>query len=97
MICLLTVSVPITVITPSAPTNVDASDMLVGKVRVSWVAVTDATHYQVYLANSLIGTKIPISGCQNENYYLDSDVTPGTTYWYWGKTATSDSGGNASE
>ena len=66
----LTVSVPITIITPSAPTNVDASDTLVGKVHITWDTVIGATHYKVYRDEDFFGsTRIPI--------YCRKDVVTG--------------------
>ena len=93
----LTVSLPISVITPSAPTSVDASDTLVGQVQVSWDSVSAATHYQVYRAISPFSTITPISGWQSGTTYDDTTVLPGVTYYYWVKAATSDSGVNASD
>ncbi len=91
------VSFPIAEMKPSPPTGVYASDFYELEIGISWNLVSGATHYQVYRANSLIGTKTPISGWNTENYYLDSPVTPGISYWYWVKAATSSSGDNASE
>ncbi len=93
----LGVSLPIAEMKPSPPTGVYASDFYELEIEISWNLVSGATHYQVYRANSLIGTKTPISGWNTENYYLDSPVTPGISYWYWVKAATSSSGDNASE
>jgi len=92
----LGVSFPIAEMKPSPPTGVYASDFYELEIEISWNLVSGATHYQVYRANSLIGTKTPISGWNTENYYLDSPVTPGISYWYWVKAATSSSGDNAS-
>jgi len=91
------VSLPIAEMKPSPPTGVNASDSYEWGVEIIWNSVSGATHYQVYRANYLIGTRTPISGWNTETYYLDSNVTSGTTYWYWVKAATSSSGDNASE
>jgi hypothetical protein len=90
------VSLPIAEMKPSPPTGVNASDDD-STIYIYWDSVSGATHYRVYRAPSLIGTRTPISGWNTENYYLDSNVTPGTTYWFWVKAATSSSGDNASE
>ena len=81
----------------SPPKNVSASEGLIGKVKITWDSVSGATHYQVYRANSLLGTKTPVSGWQTGTSYDDTSVTSGTTYWYWVKAATSSSGDNASD
>lgn len=91
------VSLPMAEMKPSPPTGVNASDNYEFGVEITWNSVSAAIHYQVYRANSLIGSRTPISGWNSENYYLDSNVTPGTTYWYWVKAATTSSGDNASE
>mgnify|MGYP001048371275 CR=1 FL=1 len=91
------VSLPIAEMKPSPPTDVIASDSYDWGVEIIWYSVSGATHYQVYRASSLMGTRTPISGWNTENIYLDYNVTSGTTYWYWVKAATSSSGDNASE
>ena len=82
--------------TLSPPTGVSASNTLVNKVQITWDTVTGASHYQVYRANNLLATKTAISGWQTATSYLDTNVTPWTTYYYWVKAATSSSGDNAS-
>jgi hypothetical protein len=86
---------PVTKLSP--PTGVNASDDD-STIYIYWDSVSGATHYQVYRALSLIGTRIPISGWNPQNYYLDDNPPMAeTTYWYWVKAATSDSGDNASD
>jgi len=85
----------------SSPYNVSASDLLINKVQITWNTgympiPTEASHYQVYRANNLLATKTAISGWQTGTSYLDTSVTPWTTYYYWVKAATSSSGDNAS-
>ena len=84
------------VIILSPPANVSATDSLIGKVQITWDTVVGASHYQVYRADSLIGTKTPISGWQTETSYDDTSIIPGTNYWYWVKAAKGDSGEEAS-
>jgi hypothetical protein len=79
----LTVSGNITEIIPSPPKNVNASDTYRGEVQITWDSVSNATHYQVYRADSLIGQKIPISSWQIGTTYDDTTAEPGITYWYW--------------
>ena len=93
----LSVKLPMIELELSSPTGVNASDSYEWGVEIIWNSVSGATHYQVYRASSLMGTRTPISGWNTENIYLDYNVTPGTTYWYWVKAATSSSGDNASE
>ena len=83
--------------TLSAPANVSASEGLIAKVKITWDSVSGATHYQVYRSNFIFGAKTAISGWQTGTSYDDTSVTPGTTYWYWVKAATSSSGDNASD
>ena len=85
------------IITLSPPNNVSASDLLVNKVQITWDTVSGASHYQVYRTDTLLGAKTVISGWQTGTSYLDTSVTPWTTYWYWVKAATSSSGDNASD
>ena len=93
----LSVKLPMIELELSPPTGVNASDSYEWGVEIIWNSVSGATHYQVYRASSLMGIRTPISGWNTENIYLDYNVTPGTTYWYWVKAATSSSGDNASE
>ena len=77
-------------IPPSAPTNLQASNISQTGVNLSWTASTDniaVTGYRVY-RNS---TEIP-SGSSNS--YLDSGLTPGTSYSY--AVAAVDAAGNVS-
>jgi fibronectin type 3 domain-containing protein len=81
----------------SPPEKVSATDgTYTDKVYIKWGAVTGATHYQVYRAtfSSGLGRKA-ISGWQTDASY-DDIVSPGVTYWYWVKAATSSSGDDAS-
>jgi fibronectin type 3 domain-containing protein len=93
-----TLSISLTEITTlSAPTNVSASDNIINKVQITWDAVSSATHYQVYKADALLGTKTALSGWQTGTTYDDTTVDAGVTYYYWVKAAESSSGDNASE
>ena len=93
-----TLSISLTEITTlSAPTNVSASDNIINKVQITWDAVSSATHYQVYKADALLGTKTALSGWQTDTTYDDTTADAGTTYYYWVKAAKSSSGYNASD
>jgi hypothetical protein len=92
-----TITISLTQVTTlSPPTGVSASDLLANKVQITWNTVSGASHYQVYRADTLLGTKTAISGWQTGTSYLDTSVTSETTYYYWVKAALSSSGDNAS-
>ena len=80
------------------PANVLASDGMVGKVQITWDAVSSATHYQVYrsMFSSGLG-RTGISGWQIDTTYDDTTVDTGITYYYWVKAARSDTGFDASD
>ena len=59
--------------------------------------VTGATHYKVYRADALLGTKTALSGWQTGIFYDDTSVSGAITYYYWVKAATSSSGDDASD
>ena len=68
---------------PTAPAGVAASDgTYTDKVRVAWQAVSGATHYEVYRAESSGGTKT-VLGSPTATTLDDVMATPGTTYYYW--------------
>ena len=92
-----TIAITLTAITTLyPPTNVSASDNKINKVQITWDVVTGATHYKVYRADALLGTKTALSGWQTERSYDDTSVTPGTIYYYWVKAAKNILGGEAS-
>jgi len=83
--------------TLSAPTGVIATDGTYSdRVSVSWNNVSGASHYQVYRATSAGGTKTAISSWQTGGYG-DYSATPGQTYYYWVRAATSSGGANPSD
>ena len=80
------------------PQNVTASaGTYTDKIRITWTGSSGATHYQVYRATSSGGTKSAISAWITAASYDDATATPGQTYYYWVKAATSSSGANASD
>ena len=82
----------------AAPVGVAATDgTQADKVRVTWSAVSGASHYQVYRATSSTGTKTMLNTVwQSATSYDDTTAAAGTTYYYWVKAGTSSSGAAAS-
>ena len=69
----------------SAPTGIQASDgTYTDKVQVRWDAVNGATSYQIYRAESEIGTKSQI-GHSAASPYDDLTATAYISYFYWVK------------
>ncbi|MBC7099773.1 hypothetical protein H5T52_11835, partial [Candidatus Bipolaricaulota bacterium] len=67
---------------PAAPQNVQASDgTFSDRVRVTWSPVSGAARYEVHRATSQDGT-YELRGETTGTSYDDTQVTPGTTYWY---------------
>jgi hypothetical protein len=75
---------------PVAPTGLVASDgAFINQVALQWNAVLGATSYKVYRSQNFApGSSVLIGSSLGEDY-VDSAVTPGTTYWYWVKTVQS--------
>lgn len=66
---------------PTTPTGLTASFVSPNQVSLSWNYSYDATFYYIYRSTSYTGTFIPISSVTNLSY-LDSDISPNTTYYY---------------
>lgn len=67
---------------PAAPQNVQASDgTFSDRVRITWSPVSGAARYEVHRASSQDGP-YELRGETTETSYDDTQVTPGTTYWY---------------
>ena len=64
-----------------APGNVLAAVMEEG-IQLSWDSVNNASHYNVYRGESSTGNWVPI-GLQEGTSYLDTDLMPGATYYYY--------------
>jgi len=80
-----------------APTGVDASwGTYTDKVYITWNSVTGASYYQVYRSDYQNSTKTAITNWQSNRYHYDYEVTPGTTYFYFVKAASSNSGADES-
>lgn len=81
----------------STPSSVNATDNTYGdKIRVTWSAVSGATHYRVSRATSAGGAKTDLGTWQTGASYDDNTATAAVTYYYWVRAATSSSGANAS-
>jgi fibronectin type 3 domain-containing protein len=81
-----------------APDNVGATDgIFASSITVTWDSAAGASHYQVFRDTaSDVSTSIPVSGWQTSRSFLDTAVTPATTYFYWVRAAASISGEKAS-
>ncbi|GAK57195.1 fibronectin type III domain protein [Candidatus Vecturithrix granuli] len=80
------------------PSYVSASDgSYTWGVYIYWPSVTGASYYQVYrnTTNSTTGATA-LGSWQTNTSYSDSSATPGVTYYYWVKAATSSGGASAS-
>lgn len=66
------------------------------RVCITWNSVTGATHYRVYRATSLTGTKTALGYCQTSTSFCDYTAVPGTAYYYWVKSAKDSSCSGAS-
>jgi hypothetical protein len=75
---------------PSAPTGVSATDgTYTDKVRVSWVASSGATSYEIRRYTSNKSGSAPKVGDSGSSPYDDTSAVAGTTYWYWVKAVNS--------
>jgi|GEM_PF-825464 len=75
---------------PSAPTGVSATDGTYSDhIRVTWNSALGATGYEVWRgadSNSSLASKL---GDSNTSPFDDSNVTAGTSYYYWVKAKNS--------
>jgi formylglycine-generating enzyme required for sulfatase activity/fibronectin type 3 domain-containing protein len=71
--------------TPDAPTNVTTATLSTSSIRVSWDAVSGATSYKVYRADTETGVKTRIGTGETitETNYVNVNLTENTTYWYF--------------
>ena len=68
---------------PSPPRSVTASDGTYNdRIYVTWSASSDATSYNVYRSTSTGGLK-PVIASPTSTSYTDTNITCGTTYYYW--------------
>ena len=81
------------------PTGVSGSDgSHTDRIVVTWNGVAGASYYKVYyLRTGSGGDKTELSGWQSGTSYTHWSATPGETYYYWVKAATSSGGARASD
>ena len=58
------------------------TDSTLNSVSLSWIAIVNVSKYHIYRGDSFYGAYVPISIGQSETSYTDSDLSPGTTYYY---------------
>ena len=82
----------------NAPGNVSATDgAYTNKVTISWTAVPYASHYKVYRSTTSESLGTAISEWIEETTFDDNTCTPGVTYYYRIKAASSSEGHNISD
>ena len=81
----------------SPPESVTASDTLLDKVALEWSGVEGATHYRIYRAESMDGTKTAIGNWQTTTAFDDTTATAGVTYYYFIVAAVDASGNRPSD
>ncbi|MBN2010287.1 hypothetical protein JW960_13160, partial [candidate division KSB1 bacterium] len=83
----------------SVPDNVIASDgEYTNKIRVTWDSATNASYYRVFRSTDSSGDNaIALANWQTSTSYTDESPTPGQTYYYCIKAATSSVGANATD
>lgn len=67
---------------PAAPDNLAANVLNSRQIYLTWDGVYNATHYKIYRSASSSGTYTLIDSIANP-YYMDTNLTPGTTYYYY--------------
>lgn len=82
----------------SAPEGLLASDgEFTDRVRTTWLAASGATHYQLSRSWGQYAEKTAVTGWQTTTSFDDTEPTPGDSYYYWVKAATSSVGARASD
>jgi hypothetical protein len=84
LLALLTsvIGVGCSLIPPSAPTNVAASNGTESeRIQVTWTAAERASSYQVHRATTEDGASSQVADVQAPPFY-DTDVVEGIVYWY---------------
>ncbi|GHV72835.1 hypothetical protein AGMMS49940_01370 [Spirochaetia bacterium] len=66
----------------AAPTGLSVTVQSSSGITVSWSAVTGASSYKIYRANSSSGPFTGSIGISNTTAFTDTGLTANTTYWY---------------
>jgi hypothetical protein len=66
---------------PPAPAGLSIAEVTSGSISLSWTAVSGASYYKIYRADSASGTYIQ-AGLSDVNSYTNYALTPNTTYYY---------------
>lgn len=81
----------------AAPMGIVASDgRYKDRVVITWTPVARATHYRLYRAASTGGPKTPLGSWRAATSYSNYSATPGVTYYYFVRAATSAAGARPS-
>lgn len=77
----------------AGPSQVIATDgEFADVVRVSWTAVSAATHYRVYRGNDQFDTPVAVSDWMPTLSYVDAPPLQAKTYFYWVSAAQDEDG-----
>ena len=80
-----------------APATLLGSTGDIERVRIAWVPVEGATHYQVYRTHDLQEVLVhPVSAWLQNTFYEDADTEPGVQYHYFVRAASGSNGEAAS-
>ena len=67
---------------PAAPTGIEVNAVNSSTAKITWKAVTGATSYTVYRANSEGGTPVVLTTSATGTSYTDTGLQNGAKYWY---------------
>lgn len=91
----LTAPVNATTTAIEAPSNVTATETTATSIVLNWTAVTNAERYNIYRAVNAIGPYVLINTTTGTTY-IDTGLTPNTTYYYQIITVQDNVEGNTS-
>jgi len=73
----------------AAPATIAASDGLYTNcVEIAWARSTSARSYEIWRNTSTSNGSAELIGTTNKLVWVDAEVTPGVTYYYWVKAVT---------
>ena len=67
---------------PTIPTNITVGSATQDSLTIAWDSVTNVVGYQVYRSDTETGYYIHVGNDIIFTTYIDTYLTPGTTYWY---------------